>query len=242
MGKSRIILSATLFIFLGLALPMQANAVDETAVVQVITINTNGNTAAWLEAYKPLSARLNELNTKATAHVYESRFAATETGTLNIVIKYPSMAYMEERRLKNQGDPEIARLLPALMATGMTVEANSLFLDRAPDQARGLYSPVYQIHTIDTHGKNNAYVEASKKIHERWLKVNKEGTVRIYQGMFAGENTGMIIIAVGFPSMAYMEGNGDRVASDEELGRLFTERDKIGATVVSVSLIADVTP
>lgn len=242
MKKSIAILSAVLFVIIGFALPIQANAADETTVVQVITINTNGNTAAWLEAYKPLSARLDKLNTRATAHVYEAQFAGTETGMLNIVVKFPSMAYMEERRLKNQGDPEIGKLLPALMKTGMNVEANSLFRDMAPDQARDLYSAVYQVYSIDTHGNNNAFIEASKKIHDRWLKVNKESTVRIYEAMFAGENTGLIVIAVGFPNMAYMEGTDDRSASDKKLSELFSERDKIGATVVSVSLITDVTP
>ena len=149
---------------------------------------------------------------------------------------------MEERRLKNQGDPEIAKLLPALMETGATVEANELFLDRAPDQYRDLYSPVYQVYAIDTHGKNDAFVEASKKLHERWMKVNKKSTVHLYEAMFAGENPGMIVIAVGHPSMADVEGDNARIESDEELSRLFAERDKIGATVLSRSLITDVTP
>ena len=184
------------------------------------------------------------LSPKSTAHVYESQFAGTGAGTISIVVEFPSMAYMEERSLTQEAnpDPERIKLLQAIMETGPSVESISLFRDRAPDQVRDFYSAVYEVHTIDTHGNNDAFVEASKKIHERWLKVSKEGTVRIYEAMFAGENAGLITIAVGYPSMAYMEGNGDRVASDEELVRLFAERDKIGATVVSVVLVTDVTP
>jgi hypothetical protein len=244
MKKLITILSVILFVFVGLTLAMQANAADETTVVQIISINTNGNNAAWLGAYKPLHERLNELNPKSTAHVYESRFVGTGAGTLSIVVEYPSMAYMEERSLALEAnpDPELAKLIPALSEIGATVVSRSLYRDRAPEQVRDFYSAVYEVHTIDTHGKNDAFVEASKKIHERWLKVSKEGTVRLYQAMFAGENAGLITIAVGYPSMAYMEENGDRVASDEELVRLFTERDKIGAAVVSVGLVFDVTP
>ena len=66
--------------------------------------------------------------------------------------------------------------------------------------------------------------------------------MRIYEALFTGENAGMIVIAVGYPSMAYMEESEGRGASDEELGKLFAERDKIGATVMSASLIRDVTP
>lgn len=244
MKKSRTILSVILFVFVGLALPMQASAADEATVVQIYSINTNGNTPAFLEAYKPFHERMKILNPKSTSHVYESQFAGTGAGTLGIVVEFPSMAYMEERSLAQEAnpDPEIAKLVPALMETGPSVESVSLYRDRAPDQVRDFYSAVYEVHTIDTHGNNDAFVEASKKIHERWLKVSTEGTVRLYEAMFAGENAGLITIAVGYPSMAYMEGNGDRVASDEELVRLFTEREKIGATVVSVSLVTDVTP
>lgn len=244
MKKSITILSVILFVFVGLALPMKASAAGEATVVQVYSINTNGNTPAFLEAFKPYHARMKELDSKSTAHVYESQFAGTGAGMLSIVVESPSMAYIEERRLALQAnpDPELAKLIPALRDVGATVVSRSLFLDRAPDQVRDFYSAVYEVHTIDTHGKNAAYVEASKKIHERWLKVSKKGTVRIYEAMFAGENAGLITIAVGYPSMAYMEEGEDRISSDEELVRLFAERDKIGATIVSVVLVTDVTP
>ena len=244
MKKSRTILSVILFVFVGLALTMQASAAEETTVVQVYTINTNGNTPAFLEAYKPFHERMKVLTPKSTAHVYESRFAGTGAGMINIVVEFPSMAYMEERRLAQEAnpDPEMTKLLQALMETGLSVESISLYRDMAPDQVKDFYSAVYEVYTIDTHNKNAAFVEASKKIHERWFKVSKEGTVRVYEAMFAGENAGLLTIAVGYPSLAYMEADGDRIEADEELVRLFNERDKIGATVVSVALVTDVTP
>ena len=50
------------------------------------------------------------------------------------------------------------------------------------------------------YGNNNAFVEASIRIHERWLEVYIESTARVDEAVFAGENTDMKIVVVGFPS------------------------------------------
>ena len=98
------------------------------------------------------------------------------------------------------------------------------------------------LYEIDTHGNNEAYVEGSKKIHERYYEIFSDGDLSVYEATFTGESAGRIYILVGFPSMAAMEKEEEKVANDAELTRLFAERDKIGATIVSRTLGRDVTP
>ena len=117
-----------------------------------------------------------------------------------------------------------------------------MLLDRAPDQVRKSSSPVEEVYTIDTHGNNDAYVESSKKLHEIVYKKIPDISVRVWEATFAGESTGMIYIIVGYQSMADMERIGAIIEDNEEIQKLFAERDKIGATIVSLSLSAELKP
>ena len=137
---------------------------------------------------------------------------------------------------------ELAKLWPTLEEFGVTVESSGLYLNRAPEQDKDVNSPIEVVYVIDTHGNNDAFVGGSKKIHERFYKVIDNGTLSIYEAAFTGDTTGMIYIVVGSPSMADLEKWEEKIANDEELTGLFAERDKIGATIVSQSLLRDVTP
>jgi len=225
-----------------LSTPMPVSAADETAVLQVISVNTHGKNAAWLEAYKPLRSLLASLNAKSRSRVQESLFAGTGAGTLNILVESPSMAYMEERRMKNEGNKAIEKLLPPLIEVGATIEWRGLLFDRAPDQARHEDNPVHVVYTIDTNGNTAAFLEATRKIDARFMALNKQSDVRVYEAAFAGEAAGLVYVVVSFPDLASVDRANQEIADDAELGRLFAEREKIGATVVSTNLSTDVTP
>ena len=242
MKKSRTILSVILFILVVFIAPIQAGAQSNTAVRAVYSLDIQGNVAEYLEAVKPMIARFNEIQPKSTLHIFQAEFAGSDAGTINFVIDHPSMAYMEKMTPKFESDEELAKLWPTLEKFGVTVESSGLHLNRAPEQDRDIDSPIEVIYSIDTHGNNDAYVEGSKKIHERYYKVVSSGDLSVYEAMFAGEGTGTVYIIVGFPSMTDMERREEKVANDAELTRLFAERDKIGATIVSRGLLRDVTP
>jgi len=242
MKQPRTIKFVILLVIIGFALPMQANAADETQVAQVYVFNTHGNTAAWLEGVKPIIARLKVLNPKQNIHIHESQLAGTGVGTITLVAEHSSMAYMEEMRIKNEGDKEVARLFAAMADIEVDLESRSLIIDRAPDQVRSVTAPVDEVYGIDTHGNNGAYIEGSKKLHELIYKKIPDVSVRMWEAMFAGENSGMIFIVVGYQSMADMERISVMIEDDNDIQKLFAERDKIGATIVSRSLSANVTP
>ena len=225
-----------------LTLPAKPYAADETHVAQVFTFNTHGNTAAWLEGIKPIIERIKVLNPQQYVHIHEDRFAGTGVGTINLVAESPSMANMEQTGLKVNRDEEVSRLFAKMPNIQVELISHSLLRDRAHDQVRLPASPVEEVYEIDTHGKNDAFVEGSKKLHEVVYKKIPDISVRIWEATLAGENTGRIYIIVGYPSMADMERIGDKIENDKEIQNLFAERDKIGATVISCSLSTDVTP
>ena len=242
MKQSRIILCVILFLSVVFVAPIQVGAQSNTAVLAVLSLDIQGNVEEYLEAAKPIIARFSEILPKSKLTVFQAEFAGSDSGEILVVIDYPSMAYIEEMRPKVASDEELAKLWPTLEKFGVTVESNGLYLNRAPEQDRDVDSPIVVIYAIDTHGHNDAYVEGSKKIHERYYKVISNGDVGISEAMFTGETSGMIYIGVGYASMADMEEREEKVAADAELTRLFAERDKIGATIVSRSLLRDVTP
>lgn len=242
MKKSRTILCAILFLSVVFVAPVQVTAQSDTAVAAVLSFDIQGNVEEFLEALKPGIARINEIQPKSKITVYQAEFAGSDAGTILVVVDHPSMAYMEEMRPKVASDEELAKLWPTLEKFGITLKSRGLYLNRAPEQDRDVDSPIVVLYGIDTHGHNDAYVEGSKKLHERYYKVIPDGALSISEAMFTGESAGMIYIGVGFPSMANMEKREEKVANDAELTRLFAERDKIGAAIVSRSLFRDVTP
>lgn len=242
MKKSRTILALILSISAGFIAPVQVGAQSKTTVRAVYSLEIQGNVEEYLEDVKPVIARFNEIQPKSKLRIYQAEFAGSDTGGIAIVIDHPSMAYMEEMRPKFETDEELAELWPTLEKYSITVVSSGLHLNRAPEQDRDVDSPIVVLYAIDTHGNNDAYVEGSKKIHERYYKVISNGDLSVYEAMFTGESTGRIHIIVGLNSIAAIEKNEEKIANDAELTRLFAERDKIGATIVSQSLLRDVTP
>ena len=242
MKKSRTILFVILFLSVVFVAPTQVTAQSNTSVAAVLSLDIQGNVEEFLEALKPGIARINEIQPKSKIAVYQAEFAGSDVGTILVVTDHPSMAYMEEMRPKIASDEQLAKLWPTLEKFGITLKARGLYLNRAPEQDKDVDSPIVVLYGIDTHGHNDAYVEGSKKLHEQYYKVIPDGAVSISEAMFTGETSGMIYIGVGSPSMAELETWDGKIANDAELTRLFAERDKIGATIVSQSLLRDVTP
>ena len=242
MKKSRKILFLILFLSVGFVAPLQVEAQSNTPIRAVYSLDIKGSVEEYLEASKPVIARFNEIMPKSKLRIHQAEYAGSDSGGIAIVIDHPSMAYMEEMTPKFESDEELAKLLPTLEKFGITVVSSGLYLNRAPEQDKDVNSPIVIIYEIDTHGNNDAYVEGSKKIHERYYEIFSDGDLSVYEAMFTGESAGRIYILGGFPSMTAMEKREEKVANDAELTRLFAERDKIGATIVSRTLGRDVTP
>ena len=94
--------------------------------VLVTTIDTNENTAAYLEALEPLMARLEELNPDAESEVLMATFAGTATGLIYVAVRSKSVAEAGAVTDSTDNDAEYQRLLVRVAATGRTIVSRSL--------------------------------------------------------------------------------------------------------------------
>ena len=65
---------------------------DSNTVLQVVTIDTHGNTAAYVASLKAVLDRLEELAPESNSRVWVATMSGDTTGTVFVVIEYPSMA------------------------------------------------------------------------------------------------------------------------------------------------------
>ncbi len=122
----------TLVFLLFIGLSFGANA-DNQNVVQVITIDTNGNTGAYLENVKELFAYQKELAPEAKSRVYLAALSGTTTGTVYVIVKYPSMVYMANTFSRFKADEKWKKMRTDLaQKTGRKIISNSLLYDVTP--------------------------------------------------------------------------------------------------------------
>ena len=105
---------------------------DSDTVVQVVTIDTHGNTAAYVASLKAVLDRIEELAPESNSRVWEATFSGDTTGTIFVVIEYPSMAAFAALAEKTLADEALAKEVAALVETGRTVESNSLLTEITP--------------------------------------------------------------------------------------------------------------
>ncbi len=122
----------TLVFLLFIGLSFVANA-DSQNIVQVIAIDTNGNTGAYLENVKELFAYQKELAPEAKSRVYLAGLSGTTTGTVYVIVKYPNMVYMANTFTSFKADEKWKKMRADLVKkTGRKLISNSLLYDVTP--------------------------------------------------------------------------------------------------------------
>ncbi len=117
-------------LFIGLS--FGANAANQK-VVQVIAIDTNGNTGAYLENVKKLFAYQKELAPEAETRVYLAGLSGTTTGTIYVIVKYPDIVYMANTFKSFRADEKWKKMRADLAKkTGRKIISNSLLYDVTP--------------------------------------------------------------------------------------------------------------
>ncbi len=111
--------------------PSQAQE-DSGAVMQVVTIDTHGNTAAYLASVKAVLERIEELAPESNSRVWEATCSGDTTGTVYVVIEYPSMASFAAATENLFADESFTKGVAALVATGRTVESTSVLREVTP--------------------------------------------------------------------------------------------------------------
>ena len=132
MKASIMVVKAIVSISILLIVPAQV-AAEEQAVVQVMTIDTHGNTKAYLENVKTVIDRQNQVVPGLRTKIYQAGLAGTDTGKLYVVVEFASMKAMAESLAKLQADAEWNRLRKIVVAkTERTMISNSLLHDITP--------------------------------------------------------------------------------------------------------------
>ena len=103
--------------------------------------------------------------------------------------------------------------------------------------------PIIQVQTIDTHGNTTEYLRLVKAVIERQNEVIPGLPTRVYRTDWAGPNAGLVYVVVEFKGLAHMEEAIAQLGADAEWKRRVAEMtEKTGRTIVSSSLLRDVTP
>ena len=105
---------------------------DSNTVLQVVTIDTHGNTAAYVASLKAVLDRIEDLAPESNSRVWEAGLSGDTTGTVYVAIEYPSMAAFASAADKISADEAFAKAVAALAETGRTIESNSLLTEITP--------------------------------------------------------------------------------------------------------------
>ena len=105
---------------------------DSEAVLQVIRIDTHGNTSAYITSLKAVLDRLEELSPESSSRVWEATLAGDSTGAVYVVTEYSSLAAFAAANAETVADEALAEGIAALAATGRTVESTSILTEITP--------------------------------------------------------------------------------------------------------------
>jgi hypothetical protein len=113
-----------------------AGAIDSAAggagAGRVITVDTHGNTKAFLAELAPMIELLAEISPTAIVEVFEATVAGEETGTIYVMIRYPDLLHLAEAAQLADRSKEWASSLRKQEITGRTLKSMQILEDRMP--------------------------------------------------------------------------------------------------------------
>ena len=128
-----------LSVFLGLALalpailtPIAAVAQEAPKVINVLTADTGGDTAKFLEFVKRARAITEQYGGTGQQRAWMATLAGPNTGTAVVTIEYPSMVSMAESGAKIGPSPEWQKFIADFQAAGMRILSNSVSVEITP--------------------------------------------------------------------------------------------------------------
>jgi hypothetical protein len=114
------------------AMPLDSRAADPPSILQAVVINTNGNTDALLAEAEKTREIFKRLGIDAKRRYLQASLAGDQTGSIAVTIEYPNLKSLAEAQEKLQDDKEWQDYIQGFTEKGMTVESNSIWVDRTP--------------------------------------------------------------------------------------------------------------
>ncbi len=94
--------------------------------------------------------------------------------------------------------------------------------------------------TVDTHENTAAYLEALEPLMARLAELNPDAESEVLVASFAGASSGLIYVVVRSDSVAAVGAVTDSTNNDAEYQRLLARVAATGRTIVSRSLLSEV--
>ena len=120
---------------LGIALAVPAGSLAQQAspaVTQVVAIDTNGKTDMILGEAEANKKIFERLGIKATRRYMQASLAGPNAGTFIVIIEYPSLSALAAAQEKLANDADWQKYIDKIIDAGMTIESNSIWVDRTP--------------------------------------------------------------------------------------------------------------
>ena len=110
----------------------QVSAQEAPKVINVLSVDTGGDTAAFLEFTKRAKAIGDQHGGTGNQRVWLSSFAGPNTGTVVVAVEYPSAVSMAQSQAKVNSSPEWQKFVADFQASGMRVISNSVSVEITP--------------------------------------------------------------------------------------------------------------
>ncbi len=130
--KLSIVVKAILFVSI-LTIGFADVSAEEKPVVQVMIVDTHGNTKAYLDNVKTVIERQDQVVPGHRTKIYQAGLAGTDVGRLYVVVEFSSLKAMVEAVSKLEADAEWNRLRKIVVEKAeRTMISNSLLYDITP--------------------------------------------------------------------------------------------------------------
>jgi hypothetical protein len=132
MMRSTWLLGLTMLLGVAVAAPGNSLAADPPPISHVVTIDTNGKTDMLLAEAKKNEKIFERLGIQARRRYMQATLAGPNTGTLIVVIEYPSLSAMAAAQEKLGNDAEWQKYIDKIRDAEMTIENMSVWAEITP--------------------------------------------------------------------------------------------------------------
>ena len=131
MKHSFVAIGSALALLIGITLPALSFAQGPT-VINVLTINDNGDLPGLLDIVKRVRAVNQRLGNKGTSRVWQATLAGEGTNAIFVAIEHPSLVSMAQDNAKLQADAEWQKIVAEFEKKGLRVLSNSVSVEITP--------------------------------------------------------------------------------------------------------------
>ncbi len=131
MKRSFIAMGSALALLVGITLPALSFAQAPT-VINVLSINDNGDLPGLLDIVKRVRAINQRLGNKGTSRVWQATLAGEGTNAIFVAIEHPSLVSMAQDNAKLQADAEWQKIVAEFEKKGLRVLSNSVSVEITP--------------------------------------------------------------------------------------------------------------